>query len=272
MTLRTYDKLEQRTSEWYAQRCGLPTASVIGNLITTRKLGAIDYDCPNCGATKHDPCLSRRTGAAIKTLHPERAEYARSQSSATIIEPASNDNSRRYTRQIVAERLNGWANETRITDAMYRGIDDEPIARDKYSEHFAPATEIGFMVEDKWGFKIGYSPDGLVGSEGLIEIKSRAPSVQVETVLAGHPPLEVMPQLQTGLLVSGRKWIDYVSFAGGMHMWVRRIYPDMKWQNAIVEAVRRLEANAAEAIRQYREGVEGMPMTERTTYDLEIVA
>jgi hypothetical protein len=46
-----------------------------------------------------------------------------------------------------------------------------------------------------------------------------------------------MAQLQCGLLVSGRKWIDYVSYCGGMPLYVKRVEPDERWFDAIVEAV-----------------------------------
>ncbi|MFU1878514.1 hypothetical protein, partial [Enterococcus faecium] len=54
------------------------------------------------------------------------------------------------------------------------------------------------------------------------------------------------------------------SYAGGMNMWVRRVYPDQRWFNAILSAARAVESNIAEIIRLYSEGVEGFPMTERT--------
>ncbi len=271
MTLIEHATLEQGSEEWLEQRRGMVTASTVGNLITTRKLSAIDYTCPECAASAGEPCLSKvKAGAAIKTMHTERAETARTSPSATVLETASNDNSRSLTAKLVAERITGWIDPTYVNNDMMRGVFDEPIARDVYSKHFAPVTETGFMVEDKWGFRLGFSPDGLVGTDGLIEIKSRRPKTQVETVIAGKPPLENVAQLQCGLLVSGRKWLDYVSFAGGMNMWVHRVYPDPRWFDAIVKAVSAFERNAAEMIRLYQESIEGFPMTERIT-ELEIV-
>lgn len=271
MTLHILPALEQRSEEWYEQRRGMVTASGVGNLITMRKLGAIDFDCPDCTGVKDGPCMSVRGDdpKPIKTMHPARAEYARTQQSSTVIEPASNDNSRSYTALLAAERITGWVEPTFVNDAMWRGIEDEPRARDKYSQHYAPVAEVGFMVRDDWGFRIGYSPDGLVGEDGLIEVKSRAPKAHLATILAGTPPIETIAQLQCGLLVSGRKWIDYVSYAGGMPMWVHRVYPDPKWHNAIVAAVGVFEDNAQEMTRIYHEGVEGFPTTERATTELE---
>ena len=264
MTLRIFPQIEQRTPEWYDQRRGIVTASMVGGLLTTRKLTAIDHDCPNCGATATNPCVGKRSPEQpIKTLHTERAAVAKSASSPTIIEPASNDVSRSITTLLVAERITGWTEEGWISDAMWRGIEDEPRARDAYAEHYAPVTEVGFMTRNDWGFRIGYSPDGLVGDDGLIEIKSRAPKSQVATVISGHPPAENMAQLQCGLLVSGRKWIDYISYAGGMALWPRRVFPDERWFRAIIRAVGVFESNAAEMVRLYAEETEGLPMTER---------
>lgn len=264
MTLTQYPELEQGSDQWHDQRRGMVTASAVGNLITTRKLSAIDYDCPTCGAPKDGPCLGKRVPTPIKTMHPERAEVARNSTNGIVFETASNDKSQALALALVAERINGWTEETYVSDDMWRGVLDEPIARDVYSKHFSPVTETGFMVEDRWGFRLGFSPDGLVGEDGLIEIKSRRPKTQVATVLAGHPPAENMAQIQAGLLVSGRKWLDFVSYAGGMNMWVHRVYPDQRWFDAIINAVSAFERNAAEMIRLYQEGVEGMPMTERT--------
>ena len=271
MTLQILPNLIQGSDEWLEQRRGLVTASVVGQLITTRKLGAVDFDCPACGAGALDPCQSKtKPGAVIKTLHPERAAAAKSES-RLVIEAASNDTSRGLTLSLVAERITGWTEPTYINDDMQRGVDDEPIARDKYAEHYAPVEQVGLMVRDFGGFRLGYSPDGLVGDDGLIEIKSRRQKGQLATVLAGHPPIENMAQLQAGLLVSGRKWLDYISWSGGMPMWVKRVYPDRKWFDAITAAVRAFEDNAAEMMRIYAESVVGLHETERTTADLGMV-
>ncbi len=271
VNLTILPNLVQGSEEWLEQRRGLVTASVVGQLITTRKLGAIDFDCPKCGAAANDPCVSLRTNSApIKTLHPERAGAAKSES-RMVIEPASNDTSRSLTTLLVAERITGWSEPVWINDAMARGINDEPLARDKYSQHYAPVTEVGLMVRDFGGFRLGYSPDGLVGEEGLIEVKSRAPKTQLATILAGHPPLENMAQIQAGLLVSGRKWLDYISWAGGMPMWVKRVYPQQNWFDAITGAVRAFEENAQEMVRIYDEAVVGLHPTERATADLGLV-
>jgi hypothetical protein len=261
MSITIMPDVIQGTDEWLDQRRGMVTASAIGNLVTTRKPSAVDYDCPECGAVANNPCRGKRS-PELKTMHTERAQAARNDT-RILFETASNDNSRGLTLALVAERITGWTEPTYISDDMLRGIEDEPRARDKYAESYAPVDEVGLIVRDDWGFQIGYSPDGLVGDDGLIEIKSRRQKKHLETILADVVPAENMAQIQCGLLVSGRAWCDYVSYCGGMPLWPKRVRPEPKWFDAIVTAVRAFEANAAEMIRIYDESTAGLPTTER---------
>ncbi|QLF83861.1 exonuclease [Gordonia phage Moosehead] len=277
MTLIVHDKIEQRSEEWFEQRRGIVTASVVGQLVTQRRLTGMDYECPKCEAAPGDQCWNVKRTDTIKTPHPERSAFAKTQPSSTVIEPASNTASHDLTMRLAGERINGWCEEnTYMSDAMYRGVIEEPLARDKYSEHYAPVREVGFITEDKWGFTIGYSPDGLVGDDGLIEVKSRSPKNHIETVLADTIPAENMAQLQCGLLVTGREWIDYISYSGGMKMWPKRVYPDPEWHKAILAAVRKFEDNAYEIGRTYLDSTEHLPATSRTFYvftpDVELEA
>lgn len=181
------------------------------------------------------------------------------------IKPAMNDTARSVAVHLVAERITGYTEPTFMSADMERGNFDEPFARDVYSEHFAPVTEVGFMIRDDFGFPVGYSPDGLVGDDGLIEIKSRRQKKHLATILADEVPLENMAQIQCGLLVSGRAWCDYVSFCGGMPLFVKRVLPDEKWHTAIIAAVRQFEQDAADMIAVYEASTAGLPPTERVS-------
>lgn len=270
MTLTVIPNLIQGSDPWLAARRGIITASVVGQLISTRKLSAIDFACPDCGAEQFGLCRSKnKAGAVIKSFHQARVDYARDQDMSQI-DVADNDTSRGLTAQLAAERITGWTDPTFISDAMLRGLDDEPLARLKYDEHYAPVTEVGLMIEDRWGYKIGFSPDGLVGDDGLIEIKSRAAKIHIQHVLADEVPAENMAQLQCGLLVSGRQWIDYVSYSGGLPMWVKRVEPDPKWFQSITAAVEQFEKNAAAMITAFNAVTTGLPKTERTNREVEL--
>jgi hypothetical protein len=265
-----YPDLAQGSDAWHDLRRGMVTASVVGQLISVGYLGAEAFGCPDCDAEPNQPCRSKvkRAGeyGAIKTFHQARADIAASSrgDEHLVIEPARNsDVARRMTMLLTAERITGFTEPTYVSDDMWRGMTDEPIARDLYSQHFAQVHEYGFMVLERDGWKLGFSPDGLVGDDGAIEIKSRRSNNQLKTILTDTVPAENMAQIQTGLLVSGRKWLDYVSYCGGMPLYVKRVYPDPRWFNAIVRAVDAFEHVAAEMTARYTEATVGMPATER---------
>lgn len=181
---------------------------------------------------------------------------------------ADNDYSRGLTTSLAAERITGWTEDTPMTSDMWRGVEHEPFARDAYSQHYAPVTEVGFMVRTEDDWTLGYSPDGLVGDDGLIEIKSPRAKTHVRTILADEVPAHYMAQLQAGLLVSGRKWIDFVSFVAGMPLYRKRVEPEPAWFDAITAACVAFEVNAAQIVADYEKRVADMPKTARI--DLEI--
>jgi len=162
---------------------------------------------------------------------------------------AKNDKVRAYAYELAAQRENGWIEPHYSGGQCERGHFEEPIARDAYSENYAPAYEEGFITNDEHGFTMGFSPDGLVGDDGVIEIKSRLQKFQVETIAKDEVPAEYMLQIQTALLVSRRAWCDFVQYSNGMPMFVKRVYPDMKMIKAIIEAVSSFE-EAVEMIRE----------------------
>ncbi len=182
---------------------------------------------------------------------------------AKTLKVAENVESRALTATLVAERITGWTDERYVSFDMARGHEIEPLAVDLYAKHYAPVEAVAFMVRDYGNYRIGYSPDGVVGDDGLIEIKSRRPKEHLATVLSGHVPAENMAQLQTGLLVSGRQWIDYLSYCGGMALWRKRVYPDPAWHHAILEGVQSFETAAAEMAAAYLTATDDLPMTER---------
>jgi len=269
LSLEIFTELEQGSPEWLAARCGIVTASVVGQLVTSRQPTAIEADCPECGALTADPCIGKRSPAPLKTLHPARAAAARGLD-RVIGADMNSDTARALVLTLVAERITGHVEPMQVSQAMMRGTLDEPYARDAYSEHHAPVEEIGFMVRDFGRYRIGYSPDGLVGDDGLIEIKSRAQKKHLQTILADEVPLENMAQIQTGLFVSGRHWLDYVSFCSGMPLWTKRVEPDPKWFEAITDAALTFEANAADMLAIYKAATEHLPATERLDHFAEM--
>ena len=168
---------------------------------------------------------------------------------------ANNDKTKAHIYELAGKRVSGFVEPIFESFDMLRGCEDEIEARMLYSQHYAPVEECGFITNDKWGFTIGYSPDGLVGDDGLIEIKSRKQKYQMQTIVecasAETAPEEYMLQIQTGLLVSGRKWLDFVSYCAGLPMSTTRIYPNTEYQEAIIMAARDFEERIGNAMTIY---------------------
>ncbi|HEX7961618.1 MAG TPA: YqaJ viral recombinase family protein [Terriglobales bacterium] len=171
------------------------------------------------------------------------------------LKAASNEKERTHLYELLAQRITKYVEPQYISDSMLRGIDDENDAIAMYSKKYAKVESVGFVTNDKWGFTIGYSPDGLVGSEGQVECKSRSQKYQVQTICdyvsADTISPDFMIQAQTGLLVTERKWCDLVSYCGGMMMATVRVFPDEKIQSAIVDAATAFEKRMGEKIIQY---------------------
>jgi hypothetical protein len=172
------------------------------------------------------------------------------------LKPASNDKERAHLYELLAQRITKHVEPHYISDDMLRGQEDEIEARFEYEKAYGKVLEVGFITSDKWGFTIGYSPDGLVGSVGLLECKSRAQKHQIRTLVdyvsADTIDPDFMLQCQTGLLVTERKWIDLVSYCGGLHMATVRVFPDAKIQEAIIEAATAFESRLNAAYEKYQ--------------------
>src|SRR5699024_660478 len=130
--------------------------------------------------------------------------------------PADNDTSRGFVRQLATERIIGVPEFTYPTRPMQRGNLLEPHARELYAEHYAPVDEVGFIRLDTDEYSLGYSPDGLVGHDGLVEFKSPGPKEHLRTILADEVPAVYKWQVQVGLFFTGRSWIDFCSYCPGM--------------------------------------------------------
>ena len=169
------------------------------------------------------------------------------------LQAANNDKSRAHLYELLAQRISGYIEPHYVGDDMLRGREEEELAREVYEEQYAPVSQVGFITNSKWGFTLGFSPDGLVGDDGLIESKSRRQKYQVETILAGEMPEDYLLQVQTGLLVSERKWCDFISYCGGMPMFTKRVYPDARIQDAILEAAAAFEGEMRTRRLDYEE-------------------
>lgn len=183
------------------------------------------------------------------------------------LKAASNEDERVHLYELMAQRITGYVEPSYIGDAMLRGHVDEIEAIALYDKHHAPVQAVGFVTNDKWGFTIGYSPDSLVGDDGLVEAKSRKQKLQLQTILEYFANDIIAPkfviQAQTGLLVTERDWLDHLSYCGGLPMPTVRVFPDEKVQTAIIAAATAFEARLAVKLAEYKALLPLMIPTER---------
>lgn len=186
------------------------------------------------------------------------------------LKQADNEKTRTHVWELAAQRISKYVEPSYIGDDMLRGWEDEVKARAKYEEATGAAVEeVGFVTNDKWGFTIGYSPDGVVvGQNGGVEFKSRRQKYQVQTIVEWHRdaliPTDFLIQCQTGLLVTEWDWLDLGSYSGGLHFPIMRVYPDEAVHKAIIEAAAGFEAKVQAAVTDYETATVGMVLTERT--------
>lgn len=167
-----------------------------------------------------------------------------------------------YMAELVAERLTGVRAEAYVNAAMQRGTDLEPLARSTY-EFFTNRTvvEIGFVSHPSIA-DTGASPDGLLGDDGLIEIKVPNTSTHIETLLSGAVPGKYVTQMQWQMACAGRAWCDFVSFdprmPATMSMFIKRVQRD----DAMIAS---LEKDVAEFLAELRDTVSQL----RAKYEAE---
>ena len=129
-----------------------------------------------------------------------------------------------YMLELAGEIVTGTVQESYGNAHMARGNQMEPEARELYEMASGNGVkEVGFI---KSLDTIGYSPDGMIGDDGLLEIKTKLPHLQIALLLSDKFPSEHRHQCQGGMWVSGREWIDFVSYWPGLPLFVKRVHRD----------------------------------------------
>src|SRR3990167_2009247 len=186
----------QGTPEWFAARCGIPTASNFDKIL----------------------CVDGK-------LSKQRTKYL---------------------YQLAGETITGIAEESYQNSNMQRGIEMEAEARQLYelvTGH--KVQEIGFCLADGYGA----SPDGLVGKEGILEIKCPTLSVHVGYLLEDMLPMDYWQQLQGQLLVTGREWVDFMSYSPGIKPLIIRVKREKKFLKLLEVELKRFSTELKQVVR-----------------------
>jgi putative phage-type endonuclease len=141
--------------------------------------------------------------------------------------PASRAN---YLAQLVAERLTNQPTEGFKSPAMQHGTETEPLARMAYEMATGELVTEVPMIDHPTIPMSGASPDGLVGKDGLVEIKCPNTATHIETLIADKVPTKYIPQIQWQIACTGRAWCDFVSYdprmPEDMQLFVKRVERD----------------------------------------------
>lgn len=143
---------------------------------------------------------------------------------------------RKYLLTLAGERLTGEPAESYSNAHMERGKVMEEEARDLYAfQTDAEIQRVGFLLDD--ALRAGASPDGLIGEDGMVEIKTKLPHLQLEALIAGKLPAEHRAQVQGALWVSGRDWCDFVSYWPRLPLFRIRVERDEAYIATLADAV-----------------------------------
>lgn len=144
--------------------------------------------------------------------------------------------------RIICERLTGEPQESYVNAAMQHGTDTEPQARSAYAfMRDVDVVEVGLIRHPSIAGAHA-SPDGLVGEDGLLEIKCPNTATHIETLLSGEVADRYIKQMQFQMACTGRAWTDFVSYdprlPGDLQVFIKRIPRDDALIAEIEDAVR----------------------------------
>jgi putative phage-type endonuclease len=147
-----------------------------------------------------------------------------------------------YAAQLIAERLTGCVAPSFTNAAMIHGTETEPEARRAY-EFFVDCDvqQVGFVPHPIINMA-GASPDGLVGTDGLLELKCPTTATHIETLLTGAIPDKYFKQMQFQMACTDREWCDFASYdprmPERMRLFVKRVNRDAEAVGEIETEIR----------------------------------
>jgi len=135
-----------------------------------------------------------------------------------------------YMAELICERLTGMQGASYASAAMQWGTETEPMARAAYEAKVGSLViETGFVPHGSIPMA-GASPDGLIGDDGLVEVKCPITATHIDTLLGQSVPGRYITQMQWQMACTGRKWCDFVSYdprmPEKMQLFIKRIDRD----------------------------------------------
>jgi putative phage-type endonuclease len=163
-----------------------------------------------------------------------------------------------YMAQLITERLTGEVAPTFSNAAMQWGTDTEPMAREAYEQAQLVGVERVGFVDHPTIVMSGASPDGLVGSDGLVEIKCPNTATHLETLESGKIADKYMKQMMWQMACTAREWCDFVSYdprlPENMQLFIKRVERDdslPKIEGAVTEFLAELKKRVDDLNAKY---------------------
>ena len=227
----------QGTPEWHAARSGLITASCFADAISiTGGLDERQTKYVEAILAGFEPKVA--LAAAGYKATPSADSVRRALAGEKVGEPS--ETARRYAADLAIERISGHPHgEPPKAWVLERGHVMEAAARMHYeSRTGAFVTEAGIAVTDDGLF--GYSSDGLVNDDGLIEVKAPIDSAKIMTMWATGDTSEYDHQMQGGMWITGRAYCDFLMYVPdlapvGKDLFVKRVLRDEAFIDGMVQ-------------------------------------
>lgn len=159
-----------------------------------------------------------------------------------------------YMAQLVVERLTNTQAESYTNAAMQWGTDQEPFARAAYELKMGVMVDETGLVDHPTIPMAGASPDGLVGEDGLVEIKCPNTATHIDTLLTQTVPAKYITQMQFQMACTGRQWCDFVSFDPRMpqkaQIFIKRVLRDDSFIKEIESEIKKFLAEVSAKVDQ----------------------
>ena len=163
---------------------------------------------------------------------------------------------RNYRTELIVEILTGQTPDRYITREMEWGAEQEPFARAAYEMERDILVETRGLVLHPTVPRFACSPDGLVGDDGLVQLKCPNTSTHLALIQAGAVPLEHAPQMIAELACTGRQWNDFVSYDPRLPEGLRLFICRLERDEQLIEL---LEAKVAEFNQEIRDVISDLP-------------
>lgn len=177
-------------------------------------------------------------------LHPLRAGRVTASRAAKMFSKPATASYQGLINELVVERLTGESAGLGFTSAaMERGTELEPLAAAAYeAETFAAVQPGGFHTAGEW---LAASPDGLIGDDGILEIKCPLPHNHIDYLRRGVVPSTYRWQVRLQLFCTDRAWCDFVSFCPDLPLMVVHVERDPEMDKQILKAAEQVGAEVS---------------------------